>query len=91
MYEEVFFMIVLFHSKIHALSLSFLFGTFGLKLSLIVILTNFSHSSNSSKLPARENLQFEIHYVNSSNRINIIFQHCHASVISEKSRQLINF
>ena len=34
------------------------FDSFGLKLSLIVILTNFSHSSNSLKLPARENLQF---------------------------------
>ena len=31
------------------------FDSFGLKFSLIVILTNFSHSL---KLPARENLQF---------------------------------
>ena len=45
-------------SKFHLLSPSFVFDSFGLKLSLIVILTNFSHSSNSSKLPARENLQF---------------------------------
>ena len=45
-------------SKFHLLSPSFVFVSFGLKLSLIVILTNFSHSSNSSKLPARENLQF---------------------------------
>ena len=45
-------------STFHLLSPSFVFDSFGLKLSLIVILTNFSHSSNSSKLPARENLQF---------------------------------
>ena len=35
---------------------------FGLKLSLIVILTNFSHSSNSSKLSAHGNLQFYSNY-----------------------------
>ena len=34
---------------------NFVFDKIGLKLSLIVILTNFSHSS---KLPAHENLQF---------------------------------
>ena len=42
-------------SKFHLLSPSSVFNSFGLKLSLIVILTNFSYSS---KLPARENLQF---------------------------------
>ena len=45
-------------SKFHLLSPSFVFDSFGFKLSLFVILTNFSHSSNSSKLPARENLLF---------------------------------
>ena len=42
-------------SKFHLLSPSFVFDSFGLKHSLIVILTKFSHSSNSSKLPAHEN------------------------------------
>ena len=37
---------------------SFVFDSFGLNISLIVILINFSHSSNSSKLPTCENLQF---------------------------------
>ena len=44
--------------KFHLLSQGFVFDSFGLKHSLIVILTNFSHSSNSLKLPARENSQF---------------------------------
>ena len=43
--------------KISSIIASFVFDSFGLKLSLIVILTNFSHSSNSSKLLAHENLQ----------------------------------
>ena len=42
----------------HLLSPSFVFDSFGLKLSLIVILTNYFLWSNSSKLPAHENLQF---------------------------------
>ena len=45
-------------SKFHLLSLSSVFDSFGLKLSLIVILRNFSYLSNLSKLPAHENLQF---------------------------------
>ena len=44
--------------KISSIIATFVFESFGLKLSLIVILTNFSHSPNSSKLPAREYLQF---------------------------------
>ena len=44
--------------KFHLLSPGFVFYSFGLKLSLMVILTNFSHSSNSLKSPAGENLQF---------------------------------
>ena len=44
--------------KISSIITSIVFDSLGLKLSLIVILTNFSHSSNLSKLPARENLQF---------------------------------
>ena len=55
-------------SKFHLLLLSSIFDSFGLKLSLIVILTNFSYSSNSSKLPARENLKF---YSNSQNNLTI--------------------
>ena len=50
-----------FHSMLsnfHLLSPSFVFDSFDFKHSLIVILTDFSHSSISSKLPARENLQF---------------------------------
>ena len=45
-------------SKFHLLSSSSVFDSFCLKLSLIVILTNFSYSLNSSKLPACENMQF---------------------------------
>ena len=44
--------------KISSIIAQIRFDSFGLKLSLIVILTNFSHSSNSSKLLACENLQF---------------------------------